>query len=277
MKTVETFGNNDRANLVIEADNIDALNMLTEEYSGKIDVITIDPPYNTDIPYIGYKDSDYKEGWGKFISDRLIVAKRLLSPTGVMFINIDENELLSLTDICYTLFGVQNVNILVWPKIDPRFDQNRVEKPIINIKSAHEYIVLCYMDKKNTHFGNMGNGKPMESIVSGLGTTSSAKDEIKDLLGDRGAFSTPKPVDLIKEMIRISSQKDSVILDFFAGSGTAGHAVMRLNKEDGGNRRFILITNNESDICRRVTVPRIKSAIAKESFDSGFTVMTMLE
>ena len=275
MKTVEIFGK-DNGNLVIEAENLDALAHLTEGYVGAIDVITIDPPYNTDIPYIGYKDSDYSEGWGKFISERLSIAKRLLSPTGVMFINIDENELLCLTDICYTLFGVQNVNILVWPKIDPRFDQNRVEKPVFNIKSAHEYIVLCYMDKKNTHFGNMGNGKPMESIVAGLGTTSSAKDEIKGLLGDRGAFSTPKPVDLIKEMVRVSSRKDSIVLDFFAGSGTAGHAVMRLNKEDGGNRRFILVTNNESDICRNVTVPRLKSAIEKESLESGFTFRTMI-
>ena len=97
------------------------------------------------------------------------------------------------------------------------------------------------------------------------------------LLGDRTAFSTPKPVNLIKEIVRISSNKDSVILDFFAGSGTAGHAVMRLNAEDGGNRRFILVTNNESDICRKVTVPRLKAAIEKEGFESGFEFVTIME
>lgn len=277
MKTIEKFGLERTGNLILEADNIDALEYLAQDYSGKIDVITIDPPYNTDIPYIGYKDSNYSEGWGKFISDRIKLAKPLLSSKGVMFINIDENELLTLTDICYNIFGVENVNILIWPKIDPRFDQNRIEKPVYNIKSAHEYIVLCYMDKKSTHFGNMTNGRSMESIVAGLGTTSSAKDEIEELLGDRFAFSTPKPVDLIKELIQVSSNKDSVILDFFAGSGTAGHAVMRLNKEDDGNRRFILVTNNESDICRKITVPRLKAAINKESFNSGFSFVTMLE
>ena len=52
-------------------------------------------------------------------------------------------------------------------------------------------------------------------------------------------------------------------MDFFAGSGTTGHATLELNHEDGGNRRFILITNNESDICRRVTIPRVKAAMQK--------------
>ena len=276
MKTVETFGKPGAKNLVIEADNIDALNFLNKDYSGKIDVITIDPPYNTDISYIGYKDSNYSEGWGKFMGDRLTLAKGLLSPTGVMFINIDENELVCLLNICYSLFGISNVNVLVWPKVNPRFDQNRVEKPIFNIRSTHEFIVLCYNDKPHTHFGNTIDGKPMESIVAGYGTTSSAKDEICELLGDRKCFSTPKPVALVREMIRVASKKNSIILDFFAGSGTAGHATMALNKEDGGNRRFILVTNNESDICRKVTVPRLKVAIERENLDSGFVFMTML-
>lgn len=105
--------------------------------------------------------------------------------------------------------------------------------------------------------------KPLETIIDDLGTTSSAKDEIACLLGDRAIFSTPKPVKLIKEFVRAGSNKNCIILDFFAGSGTTGHAVMDLNKEDGGKRRFILITNNESNICRKVTIPRIQKAIEK--------------
>ncbi|MBO5547474.1 MAG: site-specific DNA-methyltransferase, partial [Candidatus Methanomethylophilaceae archaeon] len=198
MKTIESYGKPDAGNIVIEADNLDALKALGEEYTGKIDVITIDPPYNTDISYIGYKDSDYSEGWGKFMGDRLSLAKGLLSPTGVMFINIDENELVCLLNICYSLFGTDNVNVLIWPKVNPLFDQNRVEKPIFNIRSTHEFIVLCYNDKKSTHFGKTVDGKPMESIVAGYGTTSSAKDEICELLGDRKCFSTPKPDALLR-------------------------------------------------------------------------------
>lgn len=269
MRTVTEYGIRPEGNYVYESDNLSILKMLVKE-GVKADTIIVDPPYNTAIPYIGYKDSDYSDGWDDFISRRLELAKELLTPTGVMFIHIDENELVSLLNVCYGLFGTSNVNILVWPKVDPKFDANRVEKPIINVRSAHEYIVLCYNDKKSIVFANTCLGKPLESVVSGFGTTSSAKDEIAELLGDRGCFSTPKPMVLFRELIRVSSKKDSLVLDFFAGSGTTGHAVMDLNREDGGSRRFILVTNNESDICRKVTVPRLVKAIEREKYDSGF-------
>jgi len=61
--------------------------------------------------------------------------------------------------------------------------------------------------------------------------------------------------------LKITSKRDSIILDFFAGSGTTGHAVMELNKLDGGNRQFILCTNNENNICEDVTNERIKRVI----------------
>jgi len=270
LSPIETVGNNKNGSMLIEAENLDALNELLPDYRGRIDTIIIDPPYNTNIDYIDYKDSMFPEGWHAFIQKRLVLAKEMMSDRGSMFICIDENELVSLLNVCYSLFGMGNVNILVWPKIDERFDMNRVEKPIVNLKTAHEYIVLCYKDKKNTHFGTMGNGKPMESIVGGLGTTSSAKDEIAELLGDRSAFSTPKPMKLFKELIRVSSSKESIILDFFAGSGTTGHAVMDLNKEDKGNRRFILITNNENNICMKVSNNRLKKAIQINNYFEGY-------
>ena len=172
LELVESYGNNQNGNMIIESENKTALEYLQNDFTGKIDVITIDPPYNTDINYIGYKDSNFEQGWSRFMLERLTLAKVLMNKTGSMFINIDENELVSLLGICYQLFGKENVNILVWPKIDEPFDRNRVEKPVFNIKSAHEYIVLCYVDKKTTIFGNMHDGKTMESIIKGLGTTS---------------------------------------------------------------------------------------------------------
>ena len=62
----------------------------------------------------------------------------------------------------------------------------------------------------------------------------------------------------MKELVRATSNKDSIILDFFAGSGTVGHAVGDLNKEDGGSRKYILVSNNESNFCRDVTLKRMK-------------------
>ena len=67
--------------------------------------------------------------------------------------------------------------------------------------------------------------------------------------------------------------KDYTILDFFAGSGTTGHAVMKMNAEDGGNRKFILCTNNENNICKEITYERIKRAITQETYQSSLKYM----
>lgn len=97
---------------------------------------------------------------------------------------------------------------------------------------------------------------------------SVATTELKNLL-ETQKFSYPKPVDFIRDILRFTTKQNSVVLDFFAGSGTTGQAVMKLNSEDGGNRRFILCTNNENNICRDVTYERIKRVIDIEGYDES--------
>ena len=278
------FGEIKLKNLIIESDNLIAMQNLLEKYESKIDVMPIDPPYNTEIDYIEYKDGNYDNGWINFMQARLEVAYKLLSKNGVMFIHIDENELLSLTMLCGKIFGVKNILTMVWKKTNERFDQNRKEKPLESgVRRTHEYVLLCFKDRENTTLNPIKQPvwkdkeyeekeKPLETVIDNLGTTSSAKDELELLLGDRTIFSTPKPVKLIKEFIRAATDKDSIVLDFFAGSGTTGHAVMDLNKEDGGERKFILITNNESNICQKVTIPRIQKAIEKFGFNEEIEI-----
>ena len=74
-------------------------------------------------------------------------------------------------------------------------------------------------------------------------------------------FRFPKPVGLILFCINLFADKNITVLDFFAGSGTTGHAVLQANDNDAGNRKFILCTNNENNICETVTYPRIKNLI----------------
>ncbi len=95
----------------------------------------------------------------------------------------------------------------------------------------------------------------IEFIESKYSNDIAKKDLVK--LFDNSKFDYPKPVELIKTLIKIYNNKNAVILDFFAGSGTTGQAVLELNNEDNGNRQFILCTNNENNICEEVTYQRL--------------------
>lgn len=101
-----------------------------------------------------------------------------------------------------------------------------------------------------------------------FGRTRTGSTDLRKII-DTKIFSYPKPMNLIQYLATIASYNDSTVLDFFAGSGTTGHAVMKLNSEDGGNRKFILCTNNENNICRDVTYERIKRVIAKEDYKAS--------
>ena len=83
---------------------------------------------------------------------------------------------------------------------------------------------------------------------------------MEEILGEK-KFNNPKPTSLIKRILDLTTGKDTVVLDFMAGSGTTGHAVLDLNAEDGGNRKFILCTNNENNICTDICYPRVSKVI----------------
>lgn len=91
-----------------------------------------------------------------------------------------------------------------------------------------------------------------------VGHNHSAKDQVKTF-NLKSTFDTPKPSSLIKQVIKISSNKNDIVLDSFAGSGTTAHAVLNLNKEDGGNRKFILI--EMEDYANTITAERVKRVI----------------
>ena len=94
-----------------------------------------------------------------------------------------------------------------------------------------------------------------------VGHTDEAKKQLMGLFDGKAPFDTPKPLRMIQRVLQVASDKYSIILDFFAGSGTTLHAVMQLNQEDGGKRQCILVTNNENNICRDVTYERNKRVI----------------
>ncbi len=106
-------------------------------------------------------------------------------------------------------------------------------------------------------FGESGNNAPRLKVFKSeanlgltphtlwkadeVGTTDSAKRAVMEMFDGQAVFDTPKPVNLLKRMLVIATGSDDIILDFFAGSGTTAQAVLELNREDGGNRRFVLV------------------------------------
>ena len=105
-----------------------------------------------------------------------------------------------------------------------------------------------------------------------VGTNEDGTKELKNIFNtNTEVFSHPKPVSLIKYLVNMVTydNKNAIILDFFAGSGTTGQAVLELNKEDNGNRKFILCTNNENNICEDITYLRLKTVITGKRKDSS--------
>lgn len=120
-------------------------------------------------------------------------------------------------------------------------------------------IVISY---KKADYNNEVPPNLIDASV-GVSTTEEAGKYLLSMFGEK-VFDYPKPVDLIKYILRF--KKSKIVLDFFAGSGTTGQAVMELNEEEGSNRQFILATNNENNIMDDVCYPRTKKVIEGYQF-----------
>ncbi len=328
-------------NLYIEGDNLEVLKQLQKTYYGKIKMIYIDPPYNTGNDFV-YNDSfsnsieNYKaqtnqvsssnpESNGRFHTDwlnmmypRLLLAKNLLSDDGVIFISIDDHEVVNLENICNEIFGESNriaticyksrasisndkivssnhnfiafyaKNITVIEQnrkligVDPvldnfNYDDNdgkgeyrlvpvdgpggekkgnpfyeflgitnywRFSKETMTEKYNNGYVVKRGNSLYQKYYKSdaMKTRKTVTTWWDDAGLTSTATTKLKTLMNGP-SFDTPKPIELIVRMLKMMTydDKDSFILDFFSGSATTAHAVMKLNAEDGGNRKFIMI------------------------------------
>lgn len=349
-------------NLYIEGDNLEVLKLLQKGYHGKVKMIYIDPPYNTGKDFV-YKDdyvdnmANYLEmtgqdkklstntdtdgrfhsNWLNMMYPRLKLARNLLSDDGVIFISIDDNEMVNLKKICDEIFGQENcIAEVVWK------NKYGAGAKTVGFIEVHEYI-LCYSkcslenitseldeiaqeaynkkdekysirggymtqplmtnslaDRPNLMYsieyngteiqphkqwvwgqerlmkaiendevefkkqkdgtfsvrsksylydeeGKMRRGKPL-SLLNGPFNQEATKD-IRQLFDGAAVFDFTKPSRLIEYLLSLevnnTDDKDFIVLDFFSGSATTGHAVMRLNQKDGGRRKFICVQLQE--------------------------------
>ena len=146
------------------------------------------------------------------------------------------------------------------------------------------------LEEKRIVFGKNGNSRPQLKVFYNevkmkgeirnswfdadlYDTSTSGKKELLDILPDKKIFNTPKPINLYKEIIKMAISpkvQKPIILDFFAGSGTVGHAV--LEEFQGKDAEFILCNSNESNICRDITYERIKRVLKGYDNQKGYAV-----
>lgn len=166
---------NTTENLYIEGDNLEVLKLLQKSYQSKIKMMYIDPPYNTGNDSFIYKDNfqetetDYLEkeeergkfqsnpnssgryhtNWMNMIYPLLRLARNLLSDEGVLLISIDDNEFSNLIVMCKEIFGEENIDPLIWQKVDN--DSGKM-KITYRVRLEHEYVLICYKNKNKTYF-----------------------------------------------------------------------------------------------------------------------------
>ena len=393
----------DSKNLFFTGDNLEVLRHLQNNYQNKIDVIYIDPPYNTGSDGFVYPDSfEYSDdklkemfgldddqverlksiqgkashsAWLTVMYPRLVLATKLLSNEGIIFISIDENEVTNLCEIMNNIFGEINFMGQVTVVNNPRgrsqdkyiatsseylliFSKVPLDAGAISIKKNDKDIEKDYPEKdekgkyrlielRNTHrdFGkynrpnlfyplyvsedggvslttndeykykalpiwndgfngcwtwsrekvrkqiNILVGKKQESGWK-IYRKSYAKNSYKQLKSiwdnkefytDKGQarvgmlfdtkekiFSSPKSDKYIKQMVEMASHSGSIILDFFAGSSTTADAVMQLNAEDGGHRRFIMVQLPEKTYHTNKNGEEVPTKGGKAAYDDGF-------
>ncbi len=156
----------------------------------------------------------------------------------------------------------------IWRRSKDVIDQMYLDGDIWVKKIKESYQV--YFKFKGGLDGRLAQSIWSESEFSASDYGTKILDTILD---EREKFQYPKsPFAVMQAILCSTENKNAVVLDFFAGSGTTGHAVMELNKQDGGNRQFILCTNNENYICEEVTYERIKRVMKGYKNKKGETV-----
>ncbi|MCZ2129301.1 MAG: site-specific DNA-methyltransferase [Bacteroidia bacterium] len=148
--------------------------------------------------------------------------------------------------------------------------------------SCSEETFQKYIEEKRLVIPRGGDGMPRIKIFlselqgqiantwwDDVASNDDAAKEIENIFGTNAAFSFPKPTDLIRKVIELATNKNAIVLDFFAGSGTTGDAILQLNKNKNDNRKFILCTNNENQISENVTYQRIKRVIKGYETNKG--------
>ena len=195
------------------------------------------------------------------LTEYLICCFKDKKPGNFNYQKIDRKYLYNDEKGMYNLEGIEKTNLGIYERktmkfgiIDPKTEITFF--PAENMRWTLGYEKIQNLIKENKLFFDYKNKKvklikreddyeTSENVYYNLfdkeGSLSTAKKNLEKFLGNKEIFDTPKPVELLKKILQIASKKNSIILDFFSGSATTAHAVMQLNSEDNGNRKYIMV------------------------------------
>ncbi len=139
-----------------------------------------------------------------------------------------------------------------------RWSKRKILLETYNLIVVRDGKEVSLYKKQRPSLGDLPSKKPKTIFYKPEYSSGNGTGQIKAIFGEK-IFSNPKPVDLIRDLISISTCKDSIVLDSFGGSATTAHAVLALNKEDGGNRKFILVECE--DYADTITAERVRRVI----------------
>ncbi|MGB7213335.1 MAG: DNA methyltransferase [Gemmatimonadales bacterium] len=371
--------------VLIHGDNFSALGLMQRALSGRVPCIYIDPPYNTDASAIAYKNGYKSSSWMALLQDRLHIARRLLTPQGVLIVAIDDEQQRELGFILDYVFDGHNLGTMCvrsnpsgrptqtgysvsheymlfrgngpgagigrMPPTDEqmsRFNQRDEDGPFewrnlrregsnsdrtarpklyypMYVRGSEIRIPAMEWDEAGrawTVTGHPARGEIVVWPTNDEGAEKTWRWEWETVLANRGhvavrpdrtgrayiyvkrrphedgvvsvsswfdakysatehgtavlkalfkqaPFSYPKSIHLVRDAIYIGGGKgtDAIVLDFFAGSGTTGHAVININRTDGGRRRVVLVEQNS--YFDSVLIPRLKKITYSPAWNEG--------
>lgn len=275
-------------NLIIKGNNLLALHTLRKVYAGQVNLIYIDPPFNTENDSFLYNDSFNRSSWLTFMRNRLEVAKELLSKSGTIYVHVDHNEGHYLKVLMDEIFGKQffrneiiwhysgwnkklstsfekrHDTIFVYGKSDAQWFNSYFEK----WSSKEEYVkkrkqkLLVDGDGREYVNSDAGGGKRVkmyvEDVLSGGVVVDDVWhiDKLNNSAKEAVGFQTQKVEVLLERIISASCPENGLVLDFHVGSGTTAAVAHKMG------RRYIGV--EQMDYIESITIERLKKVIDGE-------------
>lgn len=278
-----TLSNDD--NLIIKGNNLLALHTLKTKYLGEIDLIYIDPPFNTESDSFGYNDKFNRSTWLTFMKNRLEIAKDLLSEKGTIYVHIDHNEGHYLKVMMDEIFGEENFrNEIVWrysgwnKKLKTGFERRHdtifmygkselqyFESYFEKWDSKEEYVkkrkqkLFKDEDEREYVLSDAGGGKRVKMYIDDVLSKGVVVDDVWDFdklnnsAKESVGFKSQKREGLLERIIKASCPEGGIVLDYHLGSGTTAATSHKLK------RRYIGI--EQMDYIDDIVITRLQDVI----------------